>query len=136
VLLALWSATAGMTGLMSALNNVFEVRETRSFLKSRAIAIALTIGNGIIVLIGMALLLYGGTLAEHFLGGHLAIAWKVLQYPVAIAFLLLSYSTVYFFAPNIEHPHWEWVTPGSAVGVFLAARFLRIACLPALFRFV
>src|ERR1051325_5186115 len=42
VLLALWSATAGMTGMISALNNVFEVRETRSFIKSRVIAIALT----------------------------------------------------------------------------------------------
>src|SRR5690242_3580015 len=91
VLLALWSATAGMTGMMSALNNVFEVRETRSLIKSRAIAIALTIGNGIIVLIGMVLLLYGGTLADHFLGGHLALAWKIVQYPLAIAFLLLSY---------------------------------------------
>ena len=119
VLLALWSATAGMTGLMSALNNVFEVRETRSFVKTRAIAIALTVGNGIIVLIGMILLLYGGTFADHFLGGNLALVWKILQYPVAIAFLLLSYSSIYYFAPNIEHPHWEWVTPGSAVGVGL-----------------
>lgn len=119
VLLALWSATSGMTGMMSALNNVFEVRETRSMIKSRAIALGLTVLNGVIVLIGMALLLYGGTFADHFLGGQLAIAWKIIQYPLSIAFLLLSYSTIYYFAPNIEHPHWEWVTPGSFVGVLL-----------------
>jgi membrane protein len=119
VLLALWSATSGMVGMESALNNVFEVRETRSFIKARSIALGLTIANGIIVIIGMVLLLYGGTLADHFLGGHLALAWKIIQYPLAVAFLLLSYSTIYYFAPNIEHPHWEWVTPGSLVGVFL-----------------
>ncbi len=119
LLLALWSATSGMTGMITALNNVFEVRETRSMIKTRAIALGLTIGNGIIVLIGMALLLYGGTFADHFLGGQLALAWKIVQYPLAIAFLLLSFSTIYYFAPNIEHPHWEWVTPGSIVGVSL-----------------
>ncbi len=119
VLLALWSATAGMTGMMSALNNVFEVRESRSMIKVRAIALGLTILNGIIVIVGMVILLYGGHVADHFLAGHVSVLWRVLQYPVAIAFLLLSYSTIYYFAPNIEHPHWEWVTPGSVVGVFL-----------------
>lgn len=119
ILVSIWSASAGMVALIAALNNVFEVRETRSVIRQKAIALGLTLGNGIIVLIGMSLLLFGGKVADHFLGGHLALAWKILQYPIAIAFLLLSYSSVYFFAPNVEHPHWEWVTPGSAIGVFL-----------------
>jgi membrane protein len=119
ILITLWSAAAGMTGLMAALNNVFEVRETRSFIKSKSIALGLTIGNSLIVLVGIVLLLYGGNIADHFLAGHLNIVWKVIQYPVAIFFLLLSYSTIYYFAPNIEHPHWAWVTPGSVIGVAL-----------------
>src|ERR1051326_322774 len=108
ILITLWSAAAGMTGLMAALNNVFEVRETRSFLKTKAIAVGLTVGNSLIVLVGIALLLYGGNIADHFLAGQLNIVWKVVQYPLAIFFLLLSYSTIYYYAPNIEHPHWAW----------------------------
>ena len=119
ILITLWSAAAGMTGLMAALNNVFEVRETRSFIKTKAIAVGLTVGNSVIVLVGILLLLYGGNIADHFLAGHLNIVWKTVQYPLAIFFLLLSYSTIYYYAPNIEHPHWAWVTPGSVIGVTL-----------------
>jgi membrane protein len=119
VLITLWSAAAGITGLMAALNTVFEVRETRSFIKTKAIALGLTVGNSVIVIVGIVLLLYGGNIADHFLSGHLNIVWKALQYPLAIFFLLLAYSTIYYFAPNVEHPHWAWVTPGSVVGVVL-----------------
>ena len=119
ILVTFWSASAGMTGLMAGLNTVFEVRETRSFIKSRGIALGLTIANSIIVIVGIVLLLYGGNIADHFLAGQLNIVWKVVQYPLAIFFLLLSYSTIYYYAPNIEHPHWAWVTPGSVIGVLL-----------------
>ena len=119
VVLALWSASAGMSALITALNNVFEVRESRSWWKAKALALGLTLFNGFLVIAGIVVLLYGGGLAEHFLGGALTSFSKVIQYPIAIGFLLLSYSILYYYAPNIEHPRWEWVTPGSAVGVFL-----------------
>jgi membrane protein len=38
---------------------------------------------------------------------------------VAILFLFFCYSVVYYFAPNVEHPEWHWVTPGAVVGVSL-----------------
>ncbi len=119
ILITLWSATSGVSGLIAALNTVFEVRETRSYIKTKAIALGLTIGNSILVIIGVVMLLYGSNIAGHFLSGHLTLLWTVLQYPVAIFFLLLSYSSIYYFAPNIEHPHWAWVTPGSVIGVAL-----------------
>lgn len=119
ILVTFWSASAGMTGLMAGLNTVFEVRESRSFVKSRSIALGLTVANSIIVIVGIILLLYGGNIADHFLAGQLNIVWKIVQYPLAIFFLLLSYSTIYYYAPNIDHPHWAWVTPGSVIGVTL-----------------
>lgn len=120
VALALYSGSAGMSAMMTALNSVFEVRETRSWLKTKAIALGLTLFNGFLVVTGIVMLLFGGKIAAHAAGGSwLVTLSKVAQYPIAIAFLLLSYSVLYYFAPNIDHPHWEWVTPGSAVGVFL-----------------
>ncbi|MGH9523652.1 MAG: YihY/virulence factor BrkB family protein [Terriglobales bacterium] len=121
VALALYSASAGMSAMIAALNNVFEVRETRSWLKTKALALGLTLFNGFLVVTGLVMLLFGGKIAAGALGGAswLVTLSKVAQYPVAMVFLLLSYSVMYYFAPNIDHPHWEWVTPGSAVGVFL-----------------
>ena len=28
-------------------------------------------------------------------------------------------SVIYYYAPNVEHPEWHWVTPGAVGGVFL-----------------
>ena len=33
--------------------------------------------------------------------------------------MFLSFSLVYYFAPDIEERKWYWVTPGSATGVTL-----------------
>ena len=120
VALALYSAASGMSAMTTALDNVFEVRETRSWMKTKAIALGLTLFNGFLIVAGIAMLLFGGKLA-HMLAGEswLTTLAKVAQYPVAIIFLLLSYSVLYYFGPNIDHPHWEWVTPGSAIGVLL-----------------
>ncbi len=58
LLLALWSASRGMSGLLSALNIAYDEKETRSFLKVNFVAIALTIamligGTVIIALVGV-----------------------------------------------------------------------------------
>jgi membrane protein len=119
ILLALISASAGILAVMSALNIVYEVREGRSFIKQRGTAIGLTVATGVLVLIAVLLFTVGSNLAHHIAGGALYWVWNIAQYPVAIAFLLLSYSLVYHYAPNVEHPEWHWITPGAAVGVFL-----------------
>jgi membrane protein len=109
---------------MSALNVVYDIREQRSFLRVRSIAIGLTVAISILVVIGLTLTLYGGSIAE-LLGNHLGlgtafvIAWKVLQWPVILIALLLSFSLLYYFGPSIRDQKWEWVTPGSVAGLML-----------------
>ena len=43
IILALWAASSGMAAIMEALNAAYKVHETRSYLKVRAIALALTL---------------------------------------------------------------------------------------------
>ncbi len=124
LLLSLWSASAGVSGMMSALNVVYDIREERSFAKAKSIAIGLTIAVSILVVIGITLTLYGGNIAE-WLGGHFGfgsvfvMAWKVLQWPVVLASLLASFSLLYYYGPNLRDQKWEWVTPGSVIGLAL-----------------
>jgi membrane protein len=119
IAIALFSASAGMVALISTLNAVYHVRERRGFVKLRAIALGLVVITGILVLIAIGLITVGGNLARHFAGGALYWLWNVIQYPVAIAFLVFSFALLYYFAPNVDHPEWHWVSPGAAVGVFL-----------------
>ncbi len=124
LLASVWSASAGVVGMMSALNIVYDIREQRSFIRVRSIAIGLTFAVSVLILLGLTLTLYGGTIAQ-FLGRHLGfsdafvIGWKILQWPVVLVSLLLSFSLLYFFGPSLRDQKWEWITPGSVVGLVL-----------------
>ncbi len=119
IVLALLSASSGMGAMMDTLNGVFGVKEGRSILKQRAIALWLTVATGLLICIAIGLIVVGGNLAHAVENGALYWVWQIVQYPVAIFFLLLSNSVIYYFAPNVEHPEWHWVTPGAVVGVFM-----------------
>jgi membrane protein len=131
---ALWSASSGMSAIMETLNRAYHVKETRSYIRKKLISIALTVGTSALVLCAMVLALYGGKLADlvaaHVgLGSVLVYAWKIAQWPVLLAAMLAAFALVYYFAPNIEEPHWTWISPGAAAGlvIWLAASFaLRV----------
>ena len=122
--LALWSASGGMTTLMSALNSADHVPESRSWLKVHAIALGLTIAISALVTSALFLILAGGHLApllgaKLHVGSVFVMGWKVLQWVAALFFVILSFSLIYYFGPDLKEQHWYWITPGSVVGVFL-----------------
>lgn len=131
---ALWSASSGMNAVMETLNRAYHVKETRSYVRKKMISIVLTIGTSALVLCAMVLALYGGKLADvvaaHVgLGSVLVYAWKIAQWPVLLGAMLAAFALVYYYAPNLEEPHWTWISPGAAAGlvIWLAASFaLRV----------
>jgi membrane protein len=44
------------------------------------------------------------------------VAWKILQWPLALFFVVLSFALMYFWGPDAKQ-EWQWITPGSLVGV-------------------
>jgi membrane protein len=49
-----------------------------------------------------------------------------MQWPVAFLFMVVSFSLIYYFGPDLHERHWYWITPGSLFGVlvWLAASFV------------
>jgi membrane protein len=119
ILAALLSASSGMGAIMDTLNVVFGVKEGRPLIKQRSLALGLTIGVGALICIAIIFVVFGGKLANTLAGGSFYWVWEIVQYAAAIFFLLFSYSLIYYFAPNVEHPQWHWVTPGAIIGVIL-----------------
>ncbi|HEX8713018.1 MAG TPA: YihY/virulence factor BrkB family protein [Terracidiphilus sp.] len=119
ITIALFSASSGMAAMMDTLNAVFDVPEGRSMLRKRVTAVLLTIAVGILVLAAIFLITLGGKLAEAVSNGGLYRTWQIVQYPVAFLFLLIAFSLVYRFAPNIEEPRWRVFTPGAVAGLCL-----------------
>ena len=115
-----------MTNIMDTLNAAYNVREGRSFLRFRSVALGLTVAIGILILIAMTIVLYGNSIANSVgnlvsLGYVTTWIWKVAQWPVAAFFLLLAFALMYYFGPDVEFPVWHWISPGAVAGVFLWA---------------
>ena len=124
LLLALVSASGGMNSMISALNGAYAVRDSRPWYKTRAIAIVLTVAISILIFAALFMVLVGSTVADwigyHLHVGSLAImAWKWVQWPAALFFVVLSFSLIYYYGPDVKEQHWYWITPGSLVGVLL-----------------
>jgi membrane protein len=41
----------------------------------------------------------------------------VVQWTVASGLLLLQFSTIYYFGPDLKAKRWHWVTPGAVIGI-------------------
>lgn len=124
LLLALYAGSTGTTQLITTLNVAHGLRETRSWIKVRLISLALTLVMSLLIIDASLLVLGGGFVAE-FLGREIGwsalfvASWKVVQWFVSLAFVLLAFAIVYYFGPDVKTRRWHWITPGSVIGLGL-----------------
>ena len=124
LLAALWAASNGMGAISDTLNIAYNVKERRSWWKVRLISVALTVALAILILAALAIVLYGGTIGEalatrYGFGNLFTTVWKIVQWPIALLFVLTTFNLVYNFAPDIPAHARRWITPGAFVGVGL-----------------
>ena len=132
--LALYSGSSGMTQLMSNLNNAYEVRERRSWIKVHLISLGLTLVISALVIGALLLILAGGHVVTHFghmlgLSAVLLWGWRLLQWTLSVAFIISAFALIYYFGPDVLERHWYWITPGSVFGVGIwlgASALLRV----------
>lgn len=123
VLGALWSSSAAMVAIIDALNRAYDVEDARPWWKQRLIAILLTIGVAIFLLISAALVLAGPELASFVtdrvgLSGAFEWTWKILQWPFVFVLVATAFGLMYYFAPDVDQD-WVWLTPGSVLATAL-----------------
>ncbi len=87
---ALWSSSAALVSIVGALNRAYDIEEGRPWWKVRLVAIGLTLGVALIVLVALSLVLVGPTLAEKLgqttgWGAPFEWTWLVLQWPLVFA---------------------------------------------------
>ena len=119
ILITLWSASAGIDNMRSTLNEVYNLKETRSILRAKLTSLALTIAVGILILIALAFVVYGSQLLDSVLPIDSYYVLEALEWITTIVLVLLAFALLYNFAPNHDPFEWKWITPGSVVGVIL-----------------
>lgn len=120
---AMWTGSGGVSSLMDALNRCYHVKEARPWWKSRLIALGLTVAIAALTIVALIIVLYGGNIAK-FVGSEVGLssfavlAWRIAQWPIALVFVTASFALLYYWGPDAKQ-QWQWITPGSTVGVVL-----------------
>ena len=123
MLMAIWSSSAAVVGIIDALNRAYDIEEARPWWKVRLTAITLTLGVAVFVVVAFGLVMIGPTLADQVasrlgLGAAFALGWKILQWPIVFALIVVVVGVIFYFGPDAEQD-WEWVTPGAVLGTVL-----------------
>ena len=123
LLVAIWSSSAAMVSIISALNTAYDIEEARPWWKVRLTAILLTLGTAIFIVVAFALIMVGPTLVDRVasmvgLGPTFTSVWNVMRWPVAFSLIAVGIGLIYYFAPDAEQD-WEWITPGAVVATIL-----------------
>lgn len=121
VLGAFWAASGGVSAVMNALTDAYDVKEGRSFWKVRLTAIGLTVILAMLIVVGVILIMFG----DHFsvwlaarlgLGAAFVVFWSMVDYLLGLAFVFLGLQFIYYFGPNIKQG-WRWITHGAVFAV-------------------
>jgi membrane protein len=89
------------------LNTAYDVEETRSWIKQQGIRLLTFALGGIIMAASTIVFLHGEGVANWLggmlhLGSPVLLAWKILQYPIAIGGLVGLAFMTYYLLPNVK----------------------------------
>ena len=123
LLLTLWGVSGAFRSVMKAMNAMYEIEEARPTWKRYLLSVLLSLGTAALLLFALALILFGPQLGAAVgdsvgLGSVPRLLWNVVLWPVLFCEVLLAFSLVYYFAPDIEQ-RFRWVSLGSIIAVTL-----------------
>ncbi len=119
----LWSSSGAVVSICSTLNAAYDITESRPWWKVRLVAIGLTLGLAVFVLVSITLVIGGPWIAEQItaragLGPAFEWTWKIAQWPLVFVLVATALAFVYYFAPDAEQD-WVWLTPGTILATTL-----------------
>lgn len=123
-LIALWSASAGVDNIRIALNDIYDLKETRSWWKYKLTSVLLTLGIALLIFFALGIVFYGGQFLNLLfapLGIEITSYFLLTIFSINIIgiALVLSFALLYNFAPNHNPYEWHWITPGAITAIIL-----------------
>ncbi len=126
LVITLWSASAGVDGIRSALNAIYGLRETRSWWRTKLQSLVLTLLFILLLAIVLAIVFYGWQIVQMtlaFIGFEITspLVLVSIQWLSILFVMLFAFEILYNVIPDYKRFQWEWVTPGSfiAIGLWL-----------------
>jgi membrane protein len=126
--IALWSASNLFLVVIDALNRTYGVKETRSYVRLRLTAMAMTLLQAACLLGSLvAIVAWPQILSAFGLDPHGAVALVAAagRWTAVFLMVLLSFALTFYVGPDVRH-HWAWLTPGSLTGTFAFLVFCNL----------
>ncbi len=115
--LALWSASAGVTNLIQALNVAYDEEETRSFVRRKLLALGMTLGAVLFAVVAIGLIAVVPLLLEHVLpSGGVSVIVQIGRWVGLVVGLIAALAVLYRWAPDRSAPRLSWVSVGAVSG--------------------
>ena len=121
---AIWSASGYVSAFMDASNAIWDAPEGRPIYKRLPIRLGVTI---VLLILATALaiaVVATGPVARQLgnvigLGDTAVDVWNIAKWPVMVLVVGFMLAFLYWAAPNVEHPKFQWVSPGGLIAVVL-----------------
>jgi len=120
--LALWSASGYVGAFMRASNDIWDVEEGRPAWKTIPLRVGVTGLLLVLLTISALAVVLTGPLAKSIgdivgLGSAAVTAWDIAKWPALILVVAFMIALLYYATPNVKHPKFQWVSPGSILAV-------------------
>ncbi|KGU84624.1 YihY/virulence factor BrkB family protein [Pseudomonas mediterranea] len=121
IVVALWTASAGVRLMMSAMNAAYDVVEGRPAWKRFPLSIIYTVGIAGMLLIAAALMVLGPQVMEWIaaqvgLEEFIVTLWTIVRWPVIVILLMVAVALIYYVMPDVKQ-EFRFITPGSVLAV-------------------
>ena len=119
ILLALWAASGGMGNLMTAISAAYDEEEKRSFVKKRALALVLTMGAIVFLIVMLGLVAVFPVIADLIDNSVVRILLQVVRWVLIAVLVSVALAVLYRVAADRDSPKMRWVSVGAAAATVL-----------------
>lgn len=118
--IALWSASGGVGNLVTAVNIAYDEERHRGFVKEKLIALGLTLGAIVFMLVLMALVAGVPVFFDMIgLGGGVRWLAEAVRWLLVAALVMVALAVLYKVAPDRDAPKFRWASVGAIIATIL-----------------
>lgn len=123
VIAALWALSSMMRAMMTGLNQIYGVDESRPFWKSTLTTLVLAVAVSALLVSALFLIVFGSAIAEKIaeavgLGVLFRWAWELVTWPVLLLLIFSACALIYYVAPDVKQ-RVRWISLGTIIATLL-----------------
>jgi membrane protein len=120
LVIALWSANAGVKAMIDALNVIEGEDERRGFIRLNAMSLVMTFGAIVFLLLAVgAVVAFPLVMSTFGLKAYTATATWLIRWPLLFVLVVMALAAFYRFAPSRSEQPRHWLTPGAIAAALL-----------------